>query len=100
MVRETPDGGPSAIGRRVLWRGPRARGTGDGALCGYLHFFISGFLFVPFFTQRWCAMWPIREVSARLVEVRSVGYRGPDLLTLSSSHFDPQETLTSIWREW
>jgi len=29
------------------------------------------------------------EVSARLVEVHSVGHSGLDLLRLSSSHFDP-----------
>src|SRR5262249_40560614 len=33
------------------------------------------------------------EVCARIVEVRIVGYSGLDLLTLSSSHFDPTETL-------
>ena len=32
---------------------------------------------------------PISEVAARLIEVRSMGYSGLDLLTLSSSHFDP-----------
>jgi hypothetical protein len=35
----------------------------------------------------------ISEVAARLVEVRSVGYSGLDLLILSSSHFDPKLTL-------
>ena len=38
--------------------------------------------------------WPISEVAARLVEVRIVGYSGPDLLTLSFSRFDPQLTKT------
>ena len=33
--------------------------------------------------------WPVSEVTARLIEVRSVGHTGLDLLTLSSSHFDP-----------
>jgi len=33
--------------------------------------------------------WPISEVVARLIEVRSVGRSGLDLLTLSSSHLDP-----------
>jgi hypothetical protein len=32
---------------------------------------------------------PISEVTARRIEVRSVGRSGLDLLTLSSSHFDP-----------
>jgi hypothetical protein len=32
------------------------------------------------------AYWPFCEVSAHLVEVRTAGYSGPDLLTLSSSH--------------
>jgi hypothetical protein len=31
-------------------------------------------------------------VAARLGEVRTVGYSGLDLLTLSSSHFDPEPT--------
>jgi len=35
--------------------------------------------------------WPISEVAARLIEVRSVGRSGLDLLTLSSSHFDPEQ---------
>jgi hypothetical protein len=39
-------------------------------------------------------LWPISEVAARLIKVRSVGHSGRDLLTLSSSHFDPLET----WR--
>jgi len=33
--------------------------------------------------------WPIGEVAARLAEARLAGYSGRDLLTLSSSHFDP-----------
>jgi hypothetical protein len=33
--------------------------------------------------------WPISEVSARRVEVRTVRNSGLDLLTLSSSRFDP-----------
>jgi hypothetical protein len=36
---------------------------------------------------------PHRQVSAWLVKVCSRGYSGLDLLTLSSSHFDPQRTL-------
>jgi hypothetical protein len=38
-------------------------------------------------------VWPISEVATRLVEVRSLGHSGPDLLTLSSSHFDPKLTI-------
>ena len=38
------------------------------------------------------AYWPISEVAARLIEVRSLGQSGLDLLTLSSSHFDPTRT--------
>jgi hypothetical protein len=37
--------------------------------------------------------WPISEVAARLIKVRSVGHSGLDLLTLSSSHFDPEQPL-------
>jgi len=33
--------------------------------------------------------WPISEAAARLIEVRSLGHSGLDLLTLSSSRFDP-----------
>jgi hypothetical protein len=40
--------------------------------------------------------WPFCEVSARPVEVRKVGYGGLDLLTLSSSHFDPQRAFEDI----
>jgi hypothetical protein len=32
----------------------------------------------------------ISEVAARLIEVRSTGHSGLDLLTLSSSHFGPE----------
>ena len=35
----------------------------------------------------------LSEVAARLIEVRSVGDTGQDLLTLSYSHFDPTRTL-------
>ncbi|MFB9269591.1 hypothetical protein ACFFWD_41855 [Bradyrhizobium erythrophlei] len=35
---------------------------------------------------------PISEVAARLIVVRSMGHSGLDLLTLSSSHFDPERT--------
>ena len=37
--------------------------------------------------------WPISEMAARLIEVRSLVHSGPDLLTLSSSRFDPTATL-------
>ena len=36
--------------------------------------------------------WPFCEVSARHVEVRTEGYNGLDLLTLSYSHFELQPT--------
>ena len=36
--------------------------------------------------------WPISEVAARLIEVSLLGHCGPDLLTLSSSRFDPFRT--------
>jgi hypothetical protein len=39
------------------------------------------------------ALWPMSEVAARLVEIRSVRHSGLDLLTWSSSHFDPKKTL-------
>ena len=39
------------------------------------------------------SVWPISDMAGRLIEVRSVGRSGLDLLTLSSSHFDPSETL-------
>jgi hypothetical protein len=42
--------------------------------------------------------WPISEVAARLIEVRLVGRNGLDLLTLSSSHFDPKATSASRCR--
>src|SRR6201987_302293 len=35
---------------------------------------------------------PFSEVAARLTEVRSMEHSGPDLLTLSFSHFDPYAT--------
>jgi hypothetical protein len=35
---------------------------------------------------------PISEVAARPIEVGSMGHSGWDLLTLSSSLFDPHET--------
>ena len=38
------------------------------------------------------ACWPISEVTARLIEVRSVRHTGLDLLRLSSSLFDPKVT--------
>jgi hypothetical protein len=37
-------------------------------------------------------LWPISEVASPLIEVRSVGYSGLDVLGLSSSHFDPSPT--------
>jgi hypothetical protein len=42
------------------------------------------------------AYWPISEVAVRLVEARIVGHRGLDLLTLSSSHFDPS-AISTVW---
>src|SRR5262245_64797234 len=39
---------------------------------------------------------PISEVAARLIDVRSVGHSGLDLLTLSSSHFDPERSLMPL----
>jgi hypothetical protein len=38
----------------------------------------------------------IGKVAARLTEVRSMGRSGRDLLTLSSSHFDPQRTKEGV----
>ena len=40
---------------------------------------------------------PSAKWRARLVEVRSLGHSGSDLLTLSSSHFDPNRTLGRGW---
>jgi hypothetical protein len=40
-------------------------------------------------------LWPISEVATLLIEVRLVGHSGLDLLTLSSSHFDPSAALGS-----
>ena len=37
-------------------------------------------------------LWPISEVVARLIEVRSLAHSELDLLTLSSSRFDPKPT--------
>jgi len=34
-----------------------------------------------------------QKAAARLIEVRSVGRSGLDLLTLSSSHFDPERSV-------
>jgi hypothetical protein len=42
------------------------------------------------------ASWPIREVPARPIEVRSMGHSGLDLLTLSFSHFDRAAKLAAI----
>ena len=39
--------------------------------------------------------WPISEVAAVLIEFRLVRHTGPDLLRLSSSHFDPERTITT-----
>jgi hypothetical protein len=39
-----------------------------------------------------CYFWHISEMAARLAEVRLAGYSGRDLLTLSSSRFDPSAT--------
>jgi hypothetical protein len=41
----------------------------------------------------------LSEVAARLIEVRSIGHSGLDLLTLSFSHFDPQRTFSLIERQ-
>ena len=35
------------------------------------------------------AYWPMSEVAARLVDFRSMGHCGLDLLKMSFSHFDP-----------
>jgi hypothetical protein len=35
---------------------------------------------------------PMSEVAARLVDARSVRHSGLDLLTWSSSHFDPEQS--------
>ncbi len=40
--------------------------------------------------------WPISEVAAQGVKVRLVGRSGLDLLTLRSSHFDPQRSLRAV----
>ena len=45
-------------------------------------------------------MWPIGEVAARLAKVRLAGYSGRDLLTLSSSRFDPTLTLSAEVCAW
>src|ERR1700751_2329802 len=39
---------------------------------------------------------PFSEVTTPVIEVGLVGHSGPDLLTLSFSHFDPYAT----WPEW
>src|SRR5262249_14284728 len=39
--------------------------------------------------------WPVSEVMVRLVEVREARHSGLDLLTWSSSHFDPHRTCRS-----
>jgi bacterioferritin len=44
------------------------------------------------------SIWPIGDEAARLMEVCSVGYSRLDLLTLSSSHFDPQATSSQFLR--
>jgi hypothetical protein len=38
-------------------------------------------------------MLPVSELAARLIEVRSVERDGLDVLTLSSSRFDPQAVI-------
>jgi putative tryptophan/tyrosine transport system substrate-binding protein len=43
--------------------------------------------------------WPISEVTEGPVEVRSLGHSRLDLLTLSSSHFDPKETPAALLRQ-
>lgn len=42
--------------------------------------------------QRNALFWPGREVASFLIEVRLLGRSGRDLLTPSSSHFDPEPT--------
>jgi hypothetical protein len=46
--------------------------------------------------ERNVRFWPISEVAARLVEVRSVRHSGLDLLAWSSSHFDPTQTSNDV----
>ena len=50
------------------------------------------------------SVWPISDMAGRLIEVRSVGRSGLDLLTLSSSHFDPDvwsgRALQEVWSTW
>ena len=36
--------------------------------------------------------WPISDVATLLIQVRLMGHSGLDLLTLSSSHFDPERS--------
>jgi hypothetical protein len=48
-------------------------------------------------TSRKRREWPISKVARRLIEVSSQRYSGPDLLTLSSSQFDPQRIRTMIY---
>lgn len=38
------------------------------------------------------AVWPVSDMAHATFEVRSVWHIGPDLLTLSSSHFEPDQT--------
>jgi len=41
--------------------------------------------------------WPVSEVGGMPHEVRTAKHSGLDLLTLSSSHFDPNRTLGRGW---
>jgi len=43
--------------------------------------------------------WPISEVATPFIEVRLVGWSGLTLPALSSSHFDPDLTLTLAQKE-
>jgi len=50
-------------------------------------------------TQPRCRLQAHGEVAARLIEVYSLGQSGLDLLTSSSSHFDPHQTSISTLKE-
>src|ERR1700751_6291431 len=43
--------------------------------------------------------WPHQRSSGTLIEVRSMGHSGLDLLTLSFSHFDPERSLAKARQE-
>jgi hypothetical protein len=46
---------------------------------------------VPTATREDIAYWPISEVATLFIEIRSMWHSRVDLLTLSFSHFDPQQ---------